>query len=165
MLKKAIWQCYDSINVLAFSPDKSLFARAGDDGMVLISQGNSVLYSQVNIFSQLDCQHATSVCGKHFHWEILRLWFWYVETSTCNVLMLCGLWSQCHKALVLICWDTNMRCFDVVLSVAISMSQVMISLVVDSQCSDVRCPAEYLLGEFWIDIGIVLRMYTAILSE
>ena len=66
MLKMTIRRYYDSINALAFSPGRSLFASAGDDGVVMIFQGNDVLYSQVNIFSQLDCQHATSVCGKHF---------------------------------------------------------------------------------------------------
>ena len=40
LLKKTIQRHYDSINALAFSPDGSLFASAGDDGLVIIFQGN-----------------------------------------------------------------------------------------------------------------------------
>ena len=40
LLKKTIRRHYDSINALAFSPDGSLFASAGDDGLVIIFQGN-----------------------------------------------------------------------------------------------------------------------------
>ena len=40
LLKKTIRQHYGSVNVLAFSPDGSLFASAGDDGLVIIFQGN-----------------------------------------------------------------------------------------------------------------------------
>ena len=41
-LKKTIRRHYNSINVLAFSPDGSLFASAGDDGVVIIFQGNGI---------------------------------------------------------------------------------------------------------------------------
>ena len=40
LLKKTIQKHYDSINVLAFSPDGSLFASAADDGLIIIFQGN-----------------------------------------------------------------------------------------------------------------------------
>ena len=57
-----------------------------------------------------------------------------------------------------------MRCSDVVLWVAISMSRVLMSLVVDLRCSDIGCRAEYPLGEFRIDISDILRIYTTILT-
>ena len=41
-LKKTIRRHYDSINALAFSPDGSLFASTGDDGLVIIFQGNGI---------------------------------------------------------------------------------------------------------------------------
>ncbi len=40
LLKKTIKKHYDSVNVLAFSHDRSLFASAADDGLIIIFQAN-----------------------------------------------------------------------------------------------------------------------------
>jgi WD40 repeat protein len=40
LLRKTIRRHYNPIDALAFSPDGSLFASAGDDGLVIIFQGN-----------------------------------------------------------------------------------------------------------------------------
>jgi hypothetical protein len=92
------------------------------------------LCSQVNIFSYLP-QSDLSACNfrmwQHYCWEIPSLWFICVvlgvETSTCNVLMLCDLCcvlrSQCLKSWCLQLLTHDVQMLDVRLNIFLVSSE------------------------------------------